>query len=238
MINCLLLDDEPLAIELLEDYIGKIPFLHMVAKCTNAVDALDVLNLNDIQLLFLDIRMPDIDGIQLLKSLSLAHRPLVVFTTGYPEYAIEGYNFEVLDYLLKPISFERFLKTASKAQFALHAGKNVPQQSNDNRDFIFIKSDYKTIKVNFEDIIYIEGLKDYCKIYTTTGSILTLRSMKTVEQILPKERFARIHRSYIISISKIKMISKNQVIVNDDIHIPISESFKDNFNSIIDARQI
>ncbi len=238
MINCLLLDDEPLAIELLEDYIGKIPFLHVTAKCTSAVEALDILNLNDIQLLFLDIRMPEIDGIQLIKSLSLAHRPLVVFTTAYTEYAIEGFNLDVLDYLLKPIPFERFLKTAAKAQFALHNGKNPPPQNHDNRDFIFIKSDYKTIKVNFEDIIYIEGLKDYCKIYTTTGSILTLRSMKTVEHILPRERFVRIHRSYIISVSKIKMISKNQVVVNDDKHIPISESFKDNFNSIIDTRQI
>jgi len=238
MINCLLLDDEPLAIELLEDYISKIPFLHVTAKCTNAVEALDILNLNDIQLLFLDIRMPDIDGIQLIKSLGLTHRPLVVFTTAYPEYAIDGFNLDVLDYLLKPIPFERFLRTAAKAQFALHNGKNPPPQHNDNRDFIFIKSDYKTIKVNFDDIIYIEGLKDYCKIYTSTGSLLTLRSMKTVEQILPRERFVRIHRSYIISVSKIKMISKNQVIVNDDIHIPISESFKDNFNSIIDTRQI
>ena len=238
MINCLLLDNEPLAIELLEDYIGKIPFLRMTAKCTNAVEALDILNLNDIQLLFLDIQMPDINGIQLIKSLSPTHRPLVVFTTAYPEYAIEGFNLDVLDYLLKPIPFERFLRTAAKAQFALHSGRNIPPPTNENRDFIFIKSDYKTIKVNFDDIIYIEGLKDYCKIYTSTGSILTLRSMKTVEHILPRERFVRIHRSYIISISKIKMISKNQVIVNDDIHIPISESFKDNFNGIIDTRQI
>lgn len=239
MMNCLILDDEPLALELLEDYISRVPFLHMVAKCSSAVEAMEILKKKEVHLLFLDIRMPDIDGIQLLKNFSFTIRPLIVFTTAYDEYAIEGFNLDVLDYLVKPIPYERFLKTCIKAHNVFLSSRTGQLPShNDNRDYIFIRSEYKAIKVNFSDIIYIEGLKDYCKIYTNTGNLLTLRSMKVIEQLLPADIFVRIHRSYIISIDKIKMIIKNQVIVSNDIHIPISESFKNNFNSIINNRQI
>jgi len=149
----------------------------VAGKYSSAVEAMGLLQAKEIDLLFLDIRMPDIDGIQLLKNFSFTIRPLIVFTTAYHEYAIEGFNLDVLDYLVKPIPFERFLKAATRAQNVIMQNRGgAPQQYSDGKGFIFIKSEYKTIKVNFDDIIYIEGLKDYCKIYTHTGNILTLRA--------------------------------------------------------------
>lgn len=237
MINTITVDDEPLALELLQDFIAQTPALNLVAKCNSAAEAALALEANEVQLMFLDIQMPDINGISFLKSLKMQNRPLVVFTTAYNQYALQGFELDVLDYLMKPISFDRFLKTVNKVQNHLAPAVKAAEPSI-KQDFIFIKSDYKTFKVNLEDIIYIEGLKDYSKIYTTNGNILTLKSLKAIEKMLASRSFVRVHRSYIIALSKIKMISRNQVTIGNDISIPLSEGFKDELNAIIQENQV
>ncbi len=237
MIKCLIVDDEPLALELLEDFIKQMPMLTLVASCSSAAQASEVLSGQQIDLMFLDIQMPGMNGITFLKSLKLYHRPMVVFTTAYHEYALEGFDLNVLDYLMKPIAFERFLKTVHKAvsQMQTSAGIALVQP---RKDFLFIKSEYKTFKVNVDDIIYIEGLKDYAKVYTNTGNILTLKSLKAIEKMLPADEFIRVHRSYIIAIKKIKMISRNQIVLSNDVNIPLSEGYKDELNNIINSYQV
>lgn len=237
--RCLIVDDELPALDLLENYINRVPFLSLAGKCSSAVEAIHMLNTAEVDVLFTDIRMPGLDGIQLINSGQLPKSFPVILTTAYNEYAIEGFNLNVLDYLLKPISFERFLKAAVRAKQALLDAQTISAGSNDSSNsFIFIKSEYKSIKVNFSDILYIEGLKDYCKIYTQTGALLTLRSMKEVEQLLPQKMFVRIHRSYIISIDKIKFVSKNAVVIGSNINLPVSSGFKNSLASVIDKYQI
>lgn len=237
MIKCLIVDDEPLALELLEDFIKQMPMLTLIASCSNAVQASQVLNEQEIDLMFLDIHMPGMSGITFLQSLKLHHRPMVVFTTAYNEYALQGFDLDVLDYLMKPIAFERFLKTVHKAlsQTQVGASKTLAQPK---KDFLFIKSEYKTFKVNVDDIIYIEGLKDYAKVYTQAGNILTLKSLKAIEKMLPASDFVRVHRSYIIAIKKIKMISRNQIVLSNDVSIPLSEGYKDELNNIVNSNQV
>ena len=170
MIKCIVVDDEPLALDILEDYISKVPYLQLVKKCGNAIDALETLKKTKIDLIFLDIQMPDLTGIQFMKSLS--RKPGVIFTTAYSDYAIEGFNLNAVDYLLKPISFERFLKAANKFYDANTKtnGSNGHVPREDKQDFIFIKTEYKIVKVNLEEVLYIEGLKDYVKIVTKRSS--------------------------------------------------------------------
>ena len=237
MIKCLIVDDEPLALELLEDFIKQMPMLALVASCSNAAQAAAVMNEQAIDLLFLDIHMPGMNGITFLKSLKMHQRPMVVFTTAYHQYALEGFDLNVLDYLMKPIAFERFLKTVHKAigQMEKPSGISITLPK---KDFLFIKSEYKTFKVNVDDIIYIEGLKDYAKIYTTTGNILTLKSLKAIEAMLPGDEFVRVHRSYIIAIKKIKMISRNQITLSNEVSIPLSEGYKEELNNIINSNQV
>jgi DNA-binding LytR/AlgR family response regulator len=230
MVRALIVDDEPLALDILEDFISKVPFMELAGRCENALDAAAMLNKDNINLLFLDIKMPDITGIQLLKSLK--NPPVIIFTTAYSDYALEGYSLDVLDYLLKPISFERFLKAANKANDYL--AQQAPTAPNEpEADYIFVKTDYKIIKINFSDILFLEGLKDYIKIYTVnTKPILTLQSLKHFEAKLPTSKFIRIHRSYIISLQKIGSITKNRVVIGDK-YLPISDSFKDPFFDLI-----
>jgi DNA-binding LytR/AlgR family response regulator len=238
MIKCIIIDDEPLALEILQDFIGKVPFLQLNASFTNALQALQYMESEEVDLLFLDIKMPDISGIDFLRSLK--KRPMTIFTTAYQEFALEGYNLNILDYLLKPIPFNRFLSAVNKAQEYLQLVRNnrpadspvttpkAPQQ------FIFIKTEYKIVKVDLEDILYIEGLKDYSKIYLKDNPkpIYTLQNLKSFESKFPTERFARIHRSYIVSVSKINVICKNRVVIGQT-DIPVSIGFKNNLQEII-----
>lgn len=237
--RCLIVDDEPPALDLLENYISRVPFLTLAGKCANAIDAIHMLGTETPDVLFTDIQMPGLNGIQLINSGQLPANLPVILTTAYNEYAVEGFNLNVLDYLLKPISFERFFKAVLRAKQALQDAQTVTAPATDNgNNFIFIKSEYKSIKVNFSDILYIEGLKDYCKIYTQNGPLLTLRSMKEIEQLLPPKIFVRVHRSYIISIDKIKFVSKNAVVIGNNISLPVSSGFKNSLTSIIDKYQI
>jgi DNA-binding LytR/AlgR family response regulator len=238
MIRCVAIDDEKLALDLIEDDILKVPFLQLVKKCRSGMEALDVLQNENIDLLFLDIQMPDISGIQLLKSLS--KKPLVIFTTAYEKYAVEGFELDVIDYLLKPYSFERFLKAVNKVQEYLSKNeKNQSQTTNEDvsfsNQFIFVKSDYKLVKIEVTEIQYIESLKDYVKIVAGDSSVVTLSSMKAIEEKLVSPDFIRVHRSFMVNLRKIQYIHRNFVKVGDR-EIPIGDNYKDNFQQIINQK--
>ena len=230
-INCLILDDEPAALEVLEHYIGRVYFLNLVKKCQSAIEAMQVLEESKIDLLFLDIHMADVNGIQFLKS--IIARPAVIFTTAYKEYALDGYELDVTDFLLKPFDFERFLKAVNKASNQLSRSVRQTLDKKKPLQFIFIKADYKLLKINVDDILFIEGLKDYIKIYTRQKLFLTLMSMTAIEEKLPPDEFFRIHRSYIISLDKIDSVSRHRVVIGERF-IPISIPYRERFYRIID----
>jgi DNA-binding LytR/AlgR family response regulator len=238
MIRCIAIDDENLALDLIEDDILKVPFLQLVKKCRSGIEALDVLQTEKINLLFLDIQMPDISGIQFLKS--LPHKPLVIFTTAYEKYALEGFELDVIDYLLKPYSFERFLKAVNKAQdylSILEKNQALPAagEIRYSSQFIFVKSDYKLVKIEIAEIQYIESLKDYIKIIVGGKPVMTLSSMKAIEEKLVAPDFIRVHRSFMVNIRKIQYIHRNFVMVGDK-EIPIGDNYKDSFLQVINQK--
>jgi len=222
MITCIAIDDEPLALDLIEDFAAKAPFLSLEASFSNALDALPLLNSGKIDLIFLDIQMPQISGLQFIKSLE--HPPKVVFTTAYAQHAVEGFNVDAVDYLLKPFTFERFLKAANKTQQALTAEQ--PSVSSGN-DYIFVKSGYEMVKVRFADIHYIEGLKDYVKIHTSQKTIIALLTMKSLETSLPSG-FLRVHRSYIINFEHLESVGRRNLMVAKQ-DIPLGDMYREQF---------
>lgn len=236
MIRCLAVDDESYASDIIAAFINKTPFLELVGTTTNAFEALNMVQEGKVDLVFLDIQMPELTGIQFLKI--CGGKCKVILTTAYPEYALEGFELDVVDYLLKPISYERFYKAASKAQQIINPVPMVQpemiQQVTSGNDFIFIKGDTKNkfIKVNYDDILYIEGLKNYVSVYTSTQRIITYQALRELETQLPKPPFYRVHKSYIISIEKIKMIDGNTVFINDEA-IPVGETYKEEFFKVI-----
>ncbi len=236
-IRTLIVDDEPLALEVLETYISQMPEIELIGKCTNAIDANKVLNETEVDLMFLDIQMPQLTGTEFVKTLK--NPPLIIFTTAYPNYAIEGFELDALDYLLKPVSLERFMKSINKAkeQLQLKAGPSTQQEE----DFIFVKSDKKFIKVFYDDILYIEGLKDYVIIKTEAGRIITLQTMKSLEEKLPSKRFMRVHRSYIAGLHKINAIVGNMVEIMDKgkaKHLPIGKNYRDDLLEVIHRNKL
>lgn len=246
MIKVIIVDDEPLAQDVLETYVEKFPELSLVQKCNNALEANEVLKNQDIDLMFLDIQMPQLTGIDFLKTLT--RPPLVIFTTAYPNYALEGFELNALDYLLKPISLERFIKAVNKAVEQIKLQRNEPgsassgaAEGGDHPDYIFVKADKKLVKVNYHDIIYIEGLKDYVIIRMENQRVITLQTMKSLEDKLPAVRFKRIHRSYIINIDKINAIVGNMVEVmekNQPKHLPIGKNYRDELNDMIEKNKL
>jgi len=241
MIRCLAVDDETLALDLLEDNIKRIPFLQLVKRCKNANEVLEILQKEQIDLLFLDIQMPGITGLQLLQS--LPSKPMVIFITAYKKYALEGFDLDVIDYLLKPVSFERFLKAANKS-LEFHTLKTSQQQvphpnQGNEMDYIFVNSEYNLVKIILDDITYVEGLKDYIKIHLASSSkpIITRLSLKIIEEKLPQGKYIRIHKSFIISVDKITSIRKNRVRIGET-EVPISEFFRNNLFKIIDTKNI
>ena len=235
-ITCALVDDEPLALDLLESYVQKTPFLELSGCYSSAVIAMEGIKENPVDLIFLDIQMPELDGLQFSRMIDNNTR--VIFTTAFNQYAVEGYRVNALDYLLKPISYPEFLESAAKA---LHwfelAGTTEANNLEENQptDAIYVKSDYKLIRIEIEDILYIEGLKDYIKIYVTTQKkpIISLMSMKGIELRLPKNKFMRVHRSYIVQIDKVQVFEKGNIMFGEKA-IPISETYKDTIQSYID----
>jgi DNA-binding LytR/AlgR family response regulator len=232
-IKALIIDDEPLAQDVIRQYANKLPDLTIAASCNEAICANKILREQAIDLIFLDINMPKLSGISFLKNLS--NPPLVIFTTAYSEYALEGFELNAIDYLKKPFSFERFCKAYYRAEEQLvlqqKARSNTSAQKDSN-EFLFIKSNKKTFKVKFEDIYYIEGLGDYIKIHTREGKLVTNLSMKKIIQLLPDKLFHRIHKSFIISLDKIEAVEGNMVSVHGN-KLPIGNSFRHEFSEFI-----
>ena len=241
MINVLVVDDEPLAIDVLTAHIQKIPDLHLVTTCNSALEANAALKEHDIDLMFLDIQMPQITGVDFLKTLT--DPPQVIFTTAYSEYAVEGYELNALDYLLKPVSFERFAKAVNKAkeQISLERGQSAPKPEPADAEFMFVKADKKLVKIEYDDVIYIEGLKDYVIIRQTEGRVITLQTMKSLEQKLPATIFQRIHRSYIVNVNRIDAIQGNTVEVTErgkTATLPVGKNYRDALSEVVERRRI
>jgi DNA-binding LytR/AlgR family response regulator len=240
MLNVLIVDDEPLALDVLETYISRLSELRLVQRCTNALEANEALKKHDVDLIFLDIQMPQLTGVDFLKTLSKP--PMVVFTTAYANYALQGFDLNALDYLLKPISFDRFLKAVNRAveQAELQERERMLGEF-DSGEFFFVKADKKLVKVNFDDVIYIEGLKDYVIISQEQGRLITLQTMKSLEEKLPPERFRRIHRSYIVLLDKITAIDGNMVEVIErgkPRQLPIGKNYRDELFELIEKKRL
>jgi DNA-binding LytR/AlgR family response regulator len=232
-IKCLAIDDEPLALQQIAAYIKKLPFLKLEAECSNAFDALKVIESKQIDLMFVDINMPDLNGLEFVKSLD--QKPLLVFTTAYGEYALEGFKVDALDYLLKPFSFADFSKAASKARTQFELIQNAPEKLESNDDYLFIKSEYKLVRVNLNDIRFIEGMKEYVRIHITGQKpVMTLLSMKALEEKLPDTKFMRVHRSYIVNLDKITTIERFRIVFDDKFRIPVSDNHKEKFQAFLD----
>ncbi|WP_233165739.1 LytR/AlgR family response regulator transcription factor [Pedobacter sp. ASV12] len=226
-INCLVVDDEPLALALLSDYIDKTPGLNLVSATSDPLTALALAKNGTVDLVFLDMQLPELSGMQFMKILQ--KKSMVIVTTAYGEYALESYDHHVVDYLLKPITFERFWLAIEKAQERFNALANPSLATNAAppvNQFIFVKTDYRLVKVGLNDIYYLEGARDYVVIHTLTEQLLTLQSMKSLEEQLPAEQFMRIHKSYVISLDKISFIERGRVAINNQL-IPVSDTYKD-----------
>jgi len=227
------IDDEPLAIRLVSDYVSKTPFLELVGAFDNPLDAIDFLSTNMADLILVDIQMPDLTGIEFTRSLE--DGPKIIFTTAYEKYAIEGFKLNAIDYLLKPFSYEEFLKAAGKARKQAELEASALPSIESNNQFLFLKSEYKIRRINFNDILYIEGLKDYIKVYVTGDDkpVLSLNSIKSLEQKLPEEKFMRVHRSFIVNLDKIDTIERSRIIFGKTF-IPVSDQYKNKFQEYLD----
>jgi DNA-binding LytR/AlgR family response regulator len=232
-IRCIAIDDEPLAVKKIAGYILKIPFLELVAECRTASEAMNILDKKDIQLMFIDINMPDISGMEFVKSLT--NKPYIVFTTAYSEYAVEGFQVDAVDYLLKPITFSNFLKAATKVKNLIDLNSKNKKESNQaTANHLFVKSEYKLIRIELDDIKYIESQHEYIKIHLINSNpVITQLSMKSIEEQLPTDRFMRIHRSYIVNLAKVSVIERSRIVFDSNIYIPVSEQYKVKFQEYI-----
>lgn len=233
MIRTLIVDDEPLAHDIIESYVDKISDMEIVGKCDNAIDANELIQKGEVDLVFLDIQMPEMTGIQLVKSLT--NPPKVVFTTAYAEYAVDGFDLNAVDYLLKPIAFDRFLQAVNKVKEGMES--NIASSD----DFFFVKADKKLVKVHFSEILFIEGLKDYVIIKKEQGRVIALQTMKSLEQKLPSNIFKRVHRSYIVNIQQIKAVVGNTVEIVESGQpkfIPIGKNYKEDLLKIVEENKL
>ncbi len=239
MIRTIAIDDEPLALQLVNGYIEKTPGLENVGSFDNPMDAMEFLHENEVDLIFLDIHMPDLNGIEFTRLLE--NKTKIVFTTAYERYALEGFKLDVVDYLLKPFGYEEFYKAAEKAKKLITYEQNTkeqPKEENDyidsNNEFLFLKSEYKIRRINFNDIIYIEGLKDYIKVYLQHNDkpILSLNSLKALENKLPDKTFMRVHRSFIVNLNKIETVERSRIVFGK-VYIPVSDQYKEAFQTYL-----
>lgn len=241
-LNCVIVEDEPLARNLMIDYVRKVPSLNLVEACSSPLVAIEVLRSNAVDLLFLDVQMPELTGISLLKILK--KKPFVILTTAYSEYALEGYELDVTDYLLKPITFERFLKAVDKviqrADIGVrHTPNHTSEVSNQEtkNPFVFVKDGTKLVKIQLDDILYVEGLKDYVTIHTKHQKVVSLQRLKVLEELLPANQFIRIHNSFIVSLRAIEVIHKGEIQVGGAL-LPIGETYKKSFREFIERNQM
>ncbi len=237
MLKCLVIDDEPLAITLLREHISRVPFLELAYTSDNPLDALIKINSNPVDLIFLDIQMPQLNGIQFMQLLQ--NRAQVIIASAYHEYAIEGFEHNVVDYLLKPISFERFYRSVEKAYNIQYPNAKIStpvKQISDTGGYVFVKVENKMVRVELDDILFIEGLKNYVSIVTKTQKIMSLQVMKQLEEALPPNRFIRVHKSYIIALDKITSIERQEILIKDRI-IPIGATYAEHFSKMLEGRK-
>lgn len=231
-LKCIAIDDEPLALKQISSYIQRTPFLEQVALCQSAFEALDILANTQVDLLFVDINMPDLNGLDFVKSLT--QKPFLIFTTAYSEYAIEGFKVDATDYILKPIGYEDFLKAVNKVKTRVQTVTENKDKLTSNSESLFVKSEYKLIRINLADIKYIESANEYVQIHIENEKpITTLIRLKNMEEQLPKNRFMRVHRSFIVNLEKVKVIDRNRIVF-DKVYIPVGDQYKDVFQSFID----
>ncbi|MBT6235739.1 LytTR family DNA-binding domain-containing protein [Bacteroidia bacterium] len=234
--NCIAVDDEPLALDIIEAYVAKHPDLKLVARCNNAAEASEVLKKHKVDLMFLDINMPEIDGLSFVKSLE--NKPLFMFTTAYPDHAVEGFELDAIDYLLKPIAYDRFEKGVEKAKEYFQLKNNSGAAESDlEHEHIFVKANQKLIKLAYSDIYYVEAFADYVKIFLQDKKIVTLQTMKKMEQKLPSEMFSRVHRSFIVNRKHVSAFSTSGCEVNG-VKIPIGKNYKEDFVGIMKGKNI
>ena len=234
-ITCIAIDDEPLAVKKISAYIQKTPFLELVAECRSAFEAMEIINNRTIQLIFIDINMPDLSGLEFVKS--LADKPYIVFTTAYSEYAVEGFQVDAADYLLKPVTYSSFLKAANKVKNLIELNANRQKESiRATINHLFVKSDYKLIRIELDDIKYIESQHEYIKIHLINSApVMTQLSMKAIEEQLPSDRFMRVHRSYIVNLKKISVVERNRIVFDGKVYLPVSDQYKEIFQEYIDG---
>lgn len=231
-IKCIAIDDEPLALGKMAGYISKTPYLELVGACRSGYEAIELLSTTEADLLFVDINMPDINGLDFVRSLH--YKPQIIFVTAFSEYAIEGFRLDALDYLLKPVGYNEFLKSANKARSYFEASSPEPLKPGNSREYIFVKSDYKTVRVSVNDITYIEGMREYVRIHLESGKpLMPLISLRVLEEQLPADRFMRVHRSYIVNLQKIVTIEHNRIVFDGKVYIPVSDQYKEQFNNYV-----
>ncbi len=235
-LTCLIVDDEPLALDLIESYVRRTPFLELAGRCASAFEAMEKIDNQAIDLIFLDIQMPDLSGLEF--SRTLREGPRVIFTTAFEAYALEGFKVDALDYLLKPFNYEEFLRAANKAKayFQLRDGQ---RETGETSPFLYVKSEYKLIKINLNEVLYFEGLKDYVKIHLETQDrpILTLMSLKALEEKLPTEQFMRVHRSYIVNLEKIELVERSRIVIGD-FAVVVAEQYREKFQAYLSSKYL
>ena len=233
MINCIAIDDEPLALKQICAYVEKIPVLNLTESFSSAIKAIGFLQDNPIDLMFVDINMPDLSGMEFVKS--LVNPPKVIFTTAYREHAVEGFLVDAADYLVKPISFAAFLASVNKTIERYFTEKNSEASIRHNDKFLFLKTEYKIVRIDINNIKYIEGMRDYIRIHQVSEKpIMTLVKMRDILDHLPSDSFMRVHRSYIVNLDKVQTIERNRIIFDEDVYIPVSEQYKDDFQQFLD----
>lgn len=237
MIKTIAIDDEPLALQRLISYIEKTPFLELSDSFESALTALEFIEKEKVDLIFLDIQMPDLSGTEFVRTLKNA--PKIIFTTAYEKYAIEGFKLDAIDYLLKPYGYDEFLIAARKAKKYIQLENSSENNTDTNNEFLFVKSDYKTKKIIFSDILYIEGLKDYIKVYLVNevNPLLSINSLKSLEQKLPSNKFMRVHRSFIVNLDRIEIIERSRIVFGK-VYIPVSDQYKDKFQDYLDRNLV
>ena len=241
-INCIAVDDEPLALDIIKAYCAKVPFLNLAGTFSNALDTLEYLRHHTVDLMFLDIQMEELTGIQLLNALK--NKPLVIFTTAYDQYALQGFDLDILDYMLKPIPFERFVKGANKALEQMQKVKASYEEKQDkpatpvnNMTFFFVKTETRIEKVNAAEVLYVEGMGDYWRIVTKSRRIMTLMNARGIEEILHEPGFCRVHKSFFVAIDKIEFVERKQIKIGE-ILIPISDTYQKNFFDLIEKHKM
>jgi len=236
-IKCLAIDDEPLALKQISSYIDNTPFLENVALCQSAFEAMEYLSKNEVELMFVDINMPDINGMDFVKSLT--NRPKVIFTTAYSEYAMEGFQADAIDYILKPISYTVFLKSVTKARTWFELNQRQTETVQPSAECLFVKSEYKLVKILLSDIKYIESANEYIQIHLENDPpVTTLIRLKSMEEQLPNDKFMRVHRSFIVNLEKLKVIDRNRIVFDQKVYIPVGEQYKNNFQAFIDKTSL